>query len=287
MAERLFVLDTEMTQLADKIREKTNSTDPLSFPQGFINAIDNAGGGDLNFEVVRSTTQPSNPKENTIWVNTNVNIPKYVISATQPSSPESGLLWIKAGNVDSTVMNAVKDNILNVYLGSVSQYTGSSWIGVTAKIYQSGSWKDLSNILYVLKDGKIATQAGSFVAVGSTSFSGGKIVSTSHNLASGNNAYFSQKVNVDKYKTLRFHINPTDYYVDGLLGVGLMSRAVNGSASTDSEINSLVAGKRLYSTGSQWVNIDISGITGSYYISVISVCKFTLDEIYLTDEVIS
>lgn len=54
MAEKLFVFDTEMTQLADKIREKTKTTDLLSWPQGYVNALDNVSG--LNFAVVGGTT---------------------------------------------------------------------------------------------------------------------------------------------------------------------------------------------------------------------------------------
>lgn len=44
------------------------------------------GGGDnLNFEVVGGTTQPSNPKENTIWVNTSTDISSWSFSPTYPA----------------------------------------------------------------------------------------------------------------------------------------------------------------------------------------------------------
>lgn len=39
MAEKLFVFDTEMIQVANAIREKTGSTENLSFPEGFIMEI--------------------------------------------------------------------------------------------------------------------------------------------------------------------------------------------------------------------------------------------------------
>lgn len=45
----------------------------------------NVGGGDnLNFKIVGGTAQPSNPKENTIWVNTNTAIHAWDFSATEP-----------------------------------------------------------------------------------------------------------------------------------------------------------------------------------------------------------
>ena len=46
MAEKLFVLDTEMIQVADKIREKTGTTDLLSWPQDYINAVETMSSGD-------------------------------------------------------------------------------------------------------------------------------------------------------------------------------------------------------------------------------------------------
>lgn len=286
MAERLFVLDTEMTQLADKIREKTNSTDPLSFPQGFIDAIDNAAGG-LNFEVVGGTTQPSNPKENTIWVNTNVEIPMWGCgAASERTYTTQGAVWLEIANASDIKMNISEDNTIFIYPKIATQYISNTWVEKDVKIYQNGQWNSLVNILNILKNGTIHSKAGSYVAVGSTSCNG-TIYSTSYNTSSGNSGYFSNLIDVTPYKTLRFHINPTGYYDSGLLGLGLMPRVIKASETVNTAINQLTAGKRLYSTGTQWVNIDISSLTGSYYINIISVAKFTIDEIVLTSEVVT
>ena len=43
------------------------------------------GGENLNFKVVGGTTEPSNPKENTIWVNTDTAITSWDFSATEPN----------------------------------------------------------------------------------------------------------------------------------------------------------------------------------------------------------
>ena len=53
-----------------------------------------SGGGGLNFKVVGGTTQPTNPTENTIWVNTSVSITDWVFSATEPTTPVEGMVWI-------------------------------------------------------------------------------------------------------------------------------------------------------------------------------------------------
>lgn len=37
--------------------------------------------------------------------------------------------------------------------------------------------------------------------------------------------------------------------------------------------------------GTQWANVDISGLSGQYYISFCSIASFTMDEVVLTSEV--
>lgn len=43
-----------------------------------------SGGGGLNLKAVSGTSAPTNPKENTVWVNTDIDIHSYAFSATQP-----------------------------------------------------------------------------------------------------------------------------------------------------------------------------------------------------------
>lgn len=47
------------------------------------------GGAGINLEVVGGTTQPSSPKENTVWVNTSTTITSWDFSATQPARRSS------------------------------------------------------------------------------------------------------------------------------------------------------------------------------------------------------
>ena len=76
----------------------------------------NTGGGctSLNFKVV-GNPQPSNPKEHTIWVDTDVPISSYVFSATEPEAPEEGMVWISIGTSSAVEFNALKKNALQVY----------------------------------------------------------------------------------------------------------------------------------------------------------------------------
>ena len=100
----------------------------------------NAGGIGLNFKVVRSTTQPSAPAENTIWVNTTTT-GKWAFQIAAPSNPTSGMLWIVASNTASG-FNAIRgQNSIYAYPGDVKLYNGSAWVDAGALIYQNGAWK--------------------------------------------------------------------------------------------------------------------------------------------------
>lgn len=99
-----------------------------------------AGGSNpLNFKVIGSTTAPSNPKENTIWVNTSTTITNYVFSATQPTG-SAGMVWITIGTSSTVEFSATKKNPIMVYPLSAKQYIGGAWVDKTAKSYQGGQW---------------------------------------------------------------------------------------------------------------------------------------------------
>jgi hypothetical protein len=71
------------------------------------------GGGGLNYTVVGGTSAPSNPKENTIWVNTSTAITSHVFSATQPTG-SAGMVWIQIGVESGVEFNALKKNGIQV-----------------------------------------------------------------------------------------------------------------------------------------------------------------------------
>ena len=113
--------------------------------------VTGGGGAALNFKVVGGTSQPANPKENTIWINTSTPITDWVFSATQPTSA-SGKVWIHIGTSSVVEFNALKKNGIQVYPLSAKQYVDRAWKNVTAKSYQGGKWVDW--ITYLFKSGE-------------------------------------------------------------------------------------------------------------------------------------
>lgn len=118
-----------------------------------------AGGGSgagLNFKVVGGTTEPTNPTENTIWVNTATEITSWLFSATEPETPAEGMVWFAVNtSACEAEFNALKKNGIQVYPSSANQYVNGAWVGVTAMSHQNGEW--VSWRLYVYKRGDQST----------------------------------------------------------------------------------------------------------------------------------
>lgn len=102
----------------------------------------------LNFEVVGGTEQPTNPKENTIWVETDQEITGWTFSATEPTEPADGMVWFTVTASPTPIFNALKKNTLNVYANKCRQYSNDSWTACEAKIYINEEWRTFREWLF-------------------------------------------------------------------------------------------------------------------------------------------
>lgn len=101
--------------------------------------VTGGGGGGLNLKVVGGTTQPTNPRENTIWINTATAITGYVLSPTQPETGAEGLVWLKTA--DSGVeINVGRKNAVLLHLETSKLYNGQTWVLLDGYIYKSEGW---------------------------------------------------------------------------------------------------------------------------------------------------
>lgn len=99
------------------------------------------GGVSLNYEVVGGTSEPTTfKKENTIWVNTDVEITGHAFDYEAPDYLTTGGVWIQTDIDNATVsFNAIKKNELMIYPCCVKQWNGSAWQSVVGTLYQGGS----------------------------------------------------------------------------------------------------------------------------------------------------
>jgi hypothetical protein len=115
MLNEYMVNSADLTSVANAIREKGKINEQLIFPDGFVTAIEDIkSGADLNFEVVGGMIQPSDPKENTIWVNTPNEITEWSFSPTEPTEPTDGMIWFETSESGHVPFNALKENAIIV-----------------------------------------------------------------------------------------------------------------------------------------------------------------------------
>ena len=178
-----------------------------------IYVVGGGGGNSLNFNVVNGwDSPPSNPKENTSWVNTGVVITSWVFSATQPANPAQGMVWFSTGASSPVAFNALKKNSIMVYPMSARIYNNGEWSEKEAKIYQNGAWVEWApEPFYIFKSGK-----GALVPLVKYS-SGGISISIEtdsivHKITGGNQAAImatEAAVDLDGFTTLNALVNCT------------------------------------------------------------------------------
>ena len=152
-----MALTDRLAAIANAIRSQSGKTAGMTLAQMPEESI---GLQSLAFEIT-GNPQPSNPKTNTIWVNTSTEITGWIFSATQPAG-QTGLLWIKTDAFSSAPFNALKKNGIMIYPLSARQYIGGAWKTVTAKSYQGGAWVSWipAGALYYFGNDCAATSGG-------------------------------------------------------------------------------------------------------------------------------
>lgn len=109
---------------------------------GRTNAMGSSDG--LNFDVVCSTTQPTNPKENTIWINTSDTYTEFVYDDSPPEVAPGRLWFQNFGKYGVSLnVNILKNMNTIFYIYDVLSYSPSSSGRLDAKLYQDGKWRDI------------------------------------------------------------------------------------------------------------------------------------------------
>lgn len=227
------------------------------------------GGANLNFKVV-GNPKPTSPRENTIWIDTDEKITSWIFSATAPENPSDGMVWISTGTSRTVEFNALKKNGIQVYPLSAKQYVSGAWVDVTAMSYQGGEWVDW--FLYLIKDSQILT--GDWVAEARTQNASGAgsrkptISITEGSIkfgydstsASGGIVRAPDKINLTGKNKLILLCDAT-----GRDGNEFLKLNVWSEMGTYENTN-CVATATIRTGSEQEIELDVSGLTGSYYI---------------------
>lgn len=113
-----------------------------------FNMVGGSGTGGASIFIVNSVNQrPTNVFNNTLWVNTDVDVVKYVFSDNEPSNPTEGMLWLIISNSDNVNVAApINKDWMKFNLGIVRQYIDGAWERKAAQLYKDGIWVDVSRM---------------------------------------------------------------------------------------------------------------------------------------------
>lgn len=258
-------INAKMTAIADAIREKTGKSALLSL-DNMPFEIANIETSSLNFEVVGGTEQPTNPQENTIWVNTDTAITSYIFSTTKPTEPIEGMLWFETGTNSKGEFNAIIDNSMMVYPIQVEQYINGVWKPKDGFIYKESQWIQFAyTILWLYRDGD-----RNLDITGDYHRDGTDAIPPDGQTAEGvKYVDFPCRSNDNLYKAIQFY---TGKMID-ITGFNyLVEKSIHGRSgdsvqlvSSDKQVAAEVK-QTLTSNEIQTLVLDISSFTGEYYI---------------------
>lgn len=248
-----------------------------------------AGGGTfLNFQVVGGTTPPTNPKENTLWVNAGAKITSWIFAVVEPTEPKEGMVWFKTTTSSAVEFNALKKNGLHVYLLLSKQYINGAWVDVETKCYKNDGWMEFGE--YLFNYGKqtyqwIASSLPSYVADNnyhvtpgiSTNADGSVTIALSDSGEPYNQRPFGsgiyrvyEAVDVTDFKTITIDAKISGYSASWLLT--LYPKGADAWGNNRQYGGDSVACVEL-PTGRYTTTLDVSSISGTYYIGVGAWCS--------------
>lgn len=253
MANEYAVNHADLISVADAIRAKSGSNSALIFPDGFVSALQNVQpGGGLNFEIVGSTEQPSNPSENTIWVNTDQPVVGWAINSSEPDEPYEGMVWIETASISNVAINAINANELVVRLVKAQYYHNNNWVLVNTKVYQNGGWlaPSVDTIIYVPGDEAEGITGGWYA-------SNAKTFTKAADGLQFLNGYVSTvlKIDVTQFTELEFTARCASQNAYSLLGVGDTPTSLVASVQTGTAQSVM-----------QKYTLSLEGLSGEYYI---------------------
>ena len=234
----------------------------------------------LNFAVANGfNTPPSNPAENTIWVNTGLAIENWVFSTTRPENPTQGMVWFSVGTSSPVEFNVLKDNCIQVYPISAEIYNNGEWSTKEAKSYQNGNWVEW------FPEGAVYCNGAFAVPVGATDTGGS--VRGSYTEYDG---YFVMKMGTAGYAMQVITQSVEDVTNYSTITVDFNSLTpVNDKAevkvfanTTRADATSLPASAKVTNKASGTVTVDVSKLTGSYYLGI-SIYNTAAQEVKITD----
>lgn len=229
------------------------------------------GGGSIGLTVVGGTTQPSNPDENTIWVNTSTEITSWCVQNTEPSSPSAGMVWITLKPSISNVINLSDSGTFLAGFGMSRQYVSGEWVIMDAYLFANSAWQELQSYLYNLGDTCIDFCGGwKHLDSGSNNrdeFLADNLHMNYTSTTGVNGAFVTEDmVDLTEYTKLCIDFSVSRGSTGSSYQSGIYRSTQNSSYSNYANNYTAIYTWHLSSKARGVVEVDITDITGSFYI---------------------
>ena len=216
-----------------------------------------AGGASLNFKVVGGLEEPADPKDQTLWIKTDVKIKSYYFAAAAPNEPEEGCVWISTWIQSPQAFNVLKKNTLLVYPSGCQQYIGGAWVSKELLVRFGAEW--VSTTRYLITKGFETKQ---FTISGTQSGVSRYDDYIYINSYCGSYSYGYYFMYPDPVDLSSFSNVQAEAYYQLVGSVGGAGRVVVCTSPTGSEVASASLSANAYGT----TKLDISKLSGEYYV---------------------
>ena len=139
MAEEILMLQAGNVDFSQQTATEDNVEEGYTFYNKY-GLLSTGTGGGINFKVVGGTTEPVSPSENTIWVNTDMEITGWGFDTEPAEYLTTGGVWIKTSTNGNVEFNALKKNGICIYPQSCMQWDGTKYVSKDVKVYKNGQW---------------------------------------------------------------------------------------------------------------------------------------------------
>lgn len=228
-----------------------------------------SGSTGNGISVVVSANQPSPAKENVIWVESAIVSNEYIFSPAAPAITSEGLVWFT-----STTKGICTET---------SIYSNSTWNRVNAYMYIEGAWANISTAAtYLYNKGDLCSgESGGWTNTfwyGNKEFPGA-VASMSNGSSSLSIGYGGQTGLIQTVSLIDFSDvkSLTAVIISSGSGNKLAVSTGNGAYSFPGNVK---ASKTFASAGT--VELDVSSLTGSYYIGFGVGSNFVIESIYMS-----
>lgn len=235
------------------------------------------GGAGLKLKVVGGTAAPSSPRENTLWVNTDTEISGYAFAVNQPVNPVEGMVWFQTGLDASAPINIDRKNTVMLYPVDCMQYISGAWTAKKAQTYMGGVWLEWWQGELYADGNTFDSTTGGFVGVPFTAtapavtYNADNVKLVQANQTWGGLWRTNNLIDLSNYSSLSLTYSGwwiQDSENDLRLAV-LPQNAADISAAA-----AYLQRKSPSDGGTYTVTLDVSALTGKYYLGIYMYARY-------------